>query len=158
MADQYYPGKYLAEITSKCKRMTVNEMLQNVEEVMRKNRLGFGHYLFDGAHAPKDTWTIPGALDYEVVTSDRGVEVMFKTGPFDKEELTVQVEEGSLDVVALHEETDDERGKTKRVKVSKHVPVPFEFDLEEVEARFADKVLTINIPKRTKPKRQVEIL
>ncbi|NIP35844.1 MAG: Hsp20/alpha crystallin family protein, partial [Thermoplasmata archaeon] len=41
---------------------------------------------------------------------------------------------------------------------SKHVPVPFEFDLEDVEARFADKVLMVNIPKRTKPRRKVEIL
>ncbi len=158
MADEYYPGKYLAEITAKCKKMTVNDMLQNVEDVMRKNRLGFGHYMFDGAHAPKDTWTIPGALDFEVVKSDKGVEVMFKAGPFEKEELTVHVEEGSLDVVAVHEETDVQKGKSKRVKVSKHVPVPFEFDLEDVEARFADKVLMVNIPKRTKPRRKVEIL
>jgi HSP20 family molecular chaperone IbpA len=68
------------------------------------------------------------------------------------------VEEGSLDVVALHEETDAEKGRTKRVKVSKHVPVPFEFDLEDVEARFEDRVLLVNIPKRTKPRRKVDIV
>jgi HSP20 family molecular chaperone IbpA len=158
VADEYHPGKYLEEIANRCKRLTVNEMVKSVEDTIRKNRLGFGHYLFDGAHAPKDAWTIPGALDYDVVKDREGVEVMFKAGPFDKEELTVHVEEGSLDVVALHEETDDKGNQTRRVKVSKHVPVPFDFDLEDVEASFKDEVLVVRIPHMKKPRRKVEIV
>jgi HSP20 family molecular chaperone IbpA len=157
MAEEYYPGKYLSEITKKCRQLTVSEMLQNAEEVMKRNRLGFGHYMFDGAHAPKDTYPTLGALDYEVMRSGEGVEVMFKAGHFRKEEMTVHVEEGALDVEAVHEETDAEGKQIKRVKVAKHVPVTFEFDLEDVEARFEKDVLIVRIPKPTKPRRKVEI-
>ncbi|MCJ2540930.1 MAG: Hsp20/alpha crystallin family protein [Candidatus Thermoplasmatota archaeon] len=158
MAEEYHPGKYLAEITKKCRELTVSEMLRSADEVMRKNRLGFGHYLFDGVHAPKDKWTIPGALDYEVIKSDDGVEMLFKAGPFHKEELSVHVEEGSLDVEALHEEEDPKGRNARKVRVSKHVPVPFEFDLEDVEAKFEKEVLIVRIPKPTKPRRKVDIL
>ncbi|MCK5253663.1 MAG: Hsp20/alpha crystallin family protein [Thermoplasmata archaeon] len=158
MTEEYHPGKYLAQITKKCRELTVSEMLRNADEVIRKNRLGFGHYMFDGAHAPKDKWTIPGALDYEVLKSADGVEVLFKAGHFHKEELSVQVEEGSLDVEAVHEEEDPKGGTARRVRVSKHVPVPFEFDLEDVEARFEKEVLIVRIPKPTKPRRKVDIL
>jgi HSP20 family molecular chaperone IbpA len=158
VADEYYPGKYLAEITAKCRDLTINEMLRNVEETMRNNRLGFGHYLFDGAHAPKDTWSIPGALDFDVVNKEGGVELSFKVGPFAREELTVHVEEGHLDVEAVHEEQGAEGGPTRRVRVYKHVPVHYEFDLDDVEARFEDKALVVKIPRRTKPRRKVEIL
>jgi HSP20 family molecular chaperone IbpA len=158
VTDEYYPGKYLAEITDRCRRLTVNEMLKNVEETIRNNRMGFGHYLFDGAHAPKDAWTVPGALDLEVVRDGEGVDFMFKAGPFDKEELTVHVEEGSLDVDAVHEEAGDEGSEARKVRVSKHVPLPFEFDLEDVEARFSDKVLVVRIPHARKPRRKVDIV
>lgn len=157
MAEDYYPGKYLSEITKKCRQLTVSEMLRSADEVMKQNRLGFGHYLFDGAHAPKDTYPTLGALQYEVVKSGDGVEVMFKAGPFDKEELTVHVEEGNLDVVAVHEEENPKGTTSRKVKVSKRVPVTFEFNLEDVEARFEKDVLIVHIPKPTKPRRQVEI-
>ena len=158
MVDQYYPGKYLEEITNRCRRLTVNEMLRNVEETIRNNRMGFGHYLFDGAHAPRETWSPPGALDYELEKDGEAFEVTFRTGPFDKGELTVHVEEGSLQVEALHEDVDQRGGRSRKVRVVKHVPLPFEFDLEEVEARFSDKVLVVRIPQTRKPRRKVEIL
>jgi len=157
MAEEFFPGKYLAEITKKCRQLTVSQMLRNADEVIRNNRLGFGHYLFDGAHAPKDTWSIPGALDYDVVKSGKGVDIMFKAGPFEKEEMSVHVEEGVLDVVAIHEEEDPKGDRVRRVKVSKTVPVPFEFHLEDVDASFEKDVLIVHIPKPTKPRRKVEI-
>lgn len=157
MAEDYYPGKFLSDITKKCRQLTVNQMLRNADAVMKQNRLGFGHYLFDGAHAPKDKWSIPGALDYDVLRSEDGVEVMFKAGPFHKEELSVHVEEGSLDVEALHEEEGPKGSTGRRVRVSKHIPVPFEFELDDVEARFEKEVLIVRIPKPTKPRRKVDI-
>ena len=111
MAEEYHPGKYLAQITKKCRELTVSEMLRNADEVIRKNRLGFGHYMFDGAHAPKDKWTIPGALDYEVLKSADGVEVLFKAGHFHKEELSVQVPDTRMPHGLKHPPMDVRRAR-----------------------------------------------
>ncbi len=157
MAEEYHPGKYLAEITKKCRQLTVSQMLRNADAVMKQNRLGFGHYLFDGAHAPKDKWSIPGALDYDVMKSEHGVEVMFKAGPFHKEELSVHVEEGLLDVEALHVEKDPHSDEERRVRMVKQIPIPMEFDLEDVDAKYEKGKLVIRIPKPQKPRRKVEI-
>jgi HSP20 family molecular chaperone IbpA len=157
MVDEYYPGKYLAEIVKKCRQLTVAEMLNNVEEVRRKNKLGFGHYLFDGRHAPTETWSIPGALEYEIIQGTDAVEVLFRAGHFEKEELSVIVEEGMLEVRADHVEEDTEGDEIRKVKVTKSVPVPFDFDLDDVGAKFEKDVLVVRIPKPTKPRRKVEI-
>ena len=158
MADEpYYPGKHLAEITRRCQNMTVGEMLRNVDEVRRKNRLGFGHYFFDGRHAPQEDWSVPGALDFDVVQDDQALEVIFTTAPFTKEELTVHVEEGMLDVEAVHVETDPDTDEERRVRMTKAVPVPIEFDLESVEAKFEKGKLIVSIPRPTRPRVKVDI-
>jgi HSP20 family molecular chaperone IbpA len=157
MAEEFYLGKNLSKITQRCRELTISEMLRNANEVKRNNRMGFGHYMFDGVHAPRDKWTIPGVLDYDVLKYEDGVEIAFKVGPFEREEISIHVEEGLLEVEALHEENDQEAGTGRRVRVSKHLPVPFEFDIDDVNARFEREVLVIRIPKSIKPRRRVEI-
>jgi HSP20 family molecular chaperone IbpA len=157
MNDDFYQDKYLLQITRKCREMTVSQMLRNADAVIQNNRMGFGHYLFDGAHAPKDKWTIPGALDVDVVRSDEGVEVMVSAGPFQKEELSVYLNDGILGVEALHEEEGPEGGTRRRIRMSKHINVPFDFDLEDVEVGFEEEVLTVKIPKPVRSRRMLEM-
>ena len=156
--EKFIFGKHMAEITKRCRELTVSEMIRSVDEVRRKNKLGFGHYLFDGRHAPQEEWSVPGALNYEVVQDDMALEVVFSTKPFTKEELTVHVEEGLLDVEAIHVEADPNSDEERRVRMTKAVPVPIEFDLDSVEAKFEKGKLIVSIPRPTKPRRKVDIV
>lgn len=47
--------------------------------------------------------------------------------------------------------------EVRRVCVKKQLPVPFEFDMDEVNAKFSEGVLVVHIPKPIKPRRKVEI-
>ncbi len=153
----YHPKKLLSDLTRRCKELTVNDMLRSVEKVRRQNMLGFGHYLFDGRHAPQDSWTIPGALDFDVLQDESSFEVVFNTAPFAKDEISVHVEEGLLDVEALHVEKDPHSDEERRVRMVKQIPIPMEFDLEDVDAKYEKGKLIIRIPRPQKPRRKVEI-
>ncbi len=153
----YYPKKLLSDLTRRCKELTVSDMLRNVEQVRRQNMLGFGHYLFDGRHAPQDSWTIPGALDFDVLQDEGCYEVVFNTAPFAKEEISVHVEEGLLDVEAVHVEKDPDSDEERSVRMVKQVPIPMEFDLEAVDAKYEKGKLIVRIPKPKKPRLKVEI-
>ncbi len=155
--ESYNPKKLLSDLTRRCKELTVSDMLMNVEKVRIQNKLGFGHYLFDGRHAPQDPWTIPGALDFDVLHDDKAYEVVFNTAPFSKDEISVHVEEGLLDVEALHVDKDKDSDKERKVRIVKQVPIPIEFDLEAVDAKYEKGKLIIHIPKPEKPRRKVEI-
>ena len=158
MTDEpYYPGKLLTDLTRRCKELTVSDMLRNVEKVRRQNMLGFGHYLFDGRHAPQDPWTIPGTLDFDVFQDKGSYEVVFKTAPFAKEEISVHVEEGLLDIEALHVTRDPDSDEERRVRMVKRVPIPMEFELEDVDAKYRKGKLVVRIPKPERPRRKVEI-
>ena len=149
--------EYLDSISKRCKRLTASDMLEAMERELERARTGWSHYLFDGRHAPYVDWSVPGALEYTVQGCDVGLEVVMRPGPFDREELSVHVEEGSLDVEAVHDEEDPRTKKMRHVRVSKHVPIPVEFDLDEVDARFEKDMLIVRIPKYVKPRRKVEI-
>jgi HSP20 family molecular chaperone IbpA len=150
-------SEYLASITKRCSHMTAEEMMLNLEAELERSRLGYGNYLFDERHNPFTEWSAPGILDYSLMKCAGGFEVVFTASPFEKEEMTVNAEEGVLEVAGVHEETDEGSGSVRTMRTSRRVPLPVDVDLEGIHAKYSEGTLIIMVPRPTKAKRMVEI-
>jgi HSP20 family molecular chaperone IbpA len=150
-------SEYLASITKRCSRMTAEEMMRNLETELERNRLGYGHYLFDDLHSPFVEWSVPGALDLNIMKCEGGFEVVFTTSPFQRDELTVHVEEGLLQVVGSHEEIDEPSGRSRSMRISRRVPLPPDVDIDGIDAKFSEGMLVIRVPQPRKGRRLVKI-
>jgi HSP20 family molecular chaperone IbpA len=150
-------AEYLASITKRCSRITAEEMMRNLESELERQRLGYGNYLFDDRHSPYVEWSVPGALDFSLMRCEGGFEVVLTTGPFDRDELSVHVEEGLLEVSGHHEEEDATGDGRRALRSSRRIPLPGDADLEGIHARYTDGTLVVKVPRPAKGRKEIAI-
>jgi HSP20 family molecular chaperone IbpA len=156
--DRYMtPAEYLSGITRRCRCMTAEEMLRNLEEEMERSRLGFGHYLFDDRHGPFVEWSVPGALEFTVMACEGGIEVVISSGPFQKDELSIEAEDGLLEVSGVHREEGPLGRVAREFRATQRIPLPPDANLDGIQARFVDNTLTVRVPRPRRARKEIAI-
>ncbi|MCI1935175.1 MAG: Hsp20/alpha crystallin family protein [Bifidobacteriaceae bacterium] len=99
------------------------------------------------------------AMSTDVKEKDGNYEVAIELPGFTKDNVSVEVKDGYLNVTARKEESKDEKGKDGKFlrreryqgSRSRSFYVGKELKSDDVKARFADGVLTLTFPKEIKP-------
>ena len=99
----------------------------------------------------------------DVIDEDEKLRVVVDLPGFEKNDISVYIEDGDLVIKAKRSEEKEEKGRNYLRKersygeVYRRISLPSDVDEEKVRARYNNGVLEIEIPKERKTKKEIRI-
>ena len=137
------------EKTRKQAENKINEFISSLKDKQEE----FGKTISDYTSIDKPLIDIINTEDSLIIKADLPL--------IEKEDLTVNITEESLEIVAKFADADEDLDFIKKERnygeTSRIIPLPLNIEVKKASAKFADSVLTVELPKVQEKKIKVKI-
>ena len=138
-----------AEKTRKQAEKKINEFITTLKDKQEE----FGKTISDYTSVDKPLIDVINTEDSIIIKADLPL--------VKKEDISVNITEDSIEIVAKFEETDENLDFIKKERnygeTSRTIPLPVKIEVKKASAKFINSVLTVEIPKVQEEKIKVEI-
>ena len=138
-----------AEKTRKQAENKINEFISSLKDKQEE----FGKTISDYTSVDKPLIDIINTEDSLIIKADLPL--------VKKEDLTVNITEESLEIIAKFADADEDLDFIKKERnygeTSRTIPLPLNIEVKKASAKFADSVLTVELPKVQEEKIKVKI-